>query len=97
MPIPPHASAVATTDQLSTTLGNEVVILGLRDSVYYGLSDVGVRIWQLVQAPRTLAEITAVLAAEYEVTAETAAADLEALLADLSSRGLVAITVPEGS
>lgn len=88
------ASAVATTDQLSTQLGDEVVILGLKDSVYYGLSKVGTRIWQLLQTPHTLDEIVAILVTEYDVTRETAQADLHKLLTDLHEKGLVAITPP---
>lgn len=91
---PLDASVVATERQLSTTLGDEVIILGLDDSMYYGLSDTGVRVWELVQAPRTVGEILAALVAEYEVDRHRAEADLEALLADLHSRGLIAITQP---
>ena len=94
-PIPLDAAAVATTDQLSTRLGDEVVILGLRDSTYYGLDDVGARIWDLLQTRRTLGEILDVLVAEYEVARDRAAADLTALVAELQGRGLVAITLPD--
>jgi len=96
-PIPLEAGAVATADQLSTRLGDEVVILGLRDSVYYGLDDVGARIWDLLQTRRTLSEILDVLVTEYEVPRERAAADLSALVADLQGRGLVAISLPDPS
>ena len=91
---PLDASVVATERQLSTTLGDEVIILGLDDSMYYGLSATGVRIWELVQVPRTVGEILAALVADYEVDRHRAETDLEALLADLHSRGLIAITQP---
>jgi len=94
-PLPSDAAVVATADQLSTRLGDEIVILGLRDSVYYGLSDVGARIWDLIQTPRTLSEILNSLVAEYEVSAADAAAGLDHLLRDLETRGLVAITLPD--
>ena len=93
--LPLDAAAVATTGQLSTRLGDEVVILGLRDSVYYGLSDVGARIWDLIQSPRTLSGIVEVLVAEYDVGPEEAADGLVQLLRELESRGLVAITLPD--
>ena len=96
-PIPLDAAAVATTDQLSTRLGDEVVILGLQDSAYYGLADVGARIWDLLQTQRTLKDIVDVLVAEFEVSRERAAADLSALIADLHARGLVAVTLPDPS
>ena len=62
---------------------------------YYGLSDVGARIWDLIQTPRTLIEILNSLVAEYHVTAEDAAAGLDRLLRELETRGLVAITLPD--
>ena len=89
---PLDASVVATERQLSTTFGDEVIILGLDDSIYYGLSATGVRIWELVQTPRTVREILAALVTEYEVDPPRVETDLEALLADLHSRGLIAIT-----
>jgi len=96
-PIPLDAAAIATTDQLSTRLGDEVVILGLQDSAYYGLADVGARIWDLLQTRRTLTDILDVVVAEFEVSRERAAADLSALIADLHARGLVAVTFPDPS
>ena len=93
--LPSHAAVVVTADQLSTRLGGEIVILGLRDSVYYGLSDVGARIWDLIQTPRTVDEILSALVAEYEVAAADAAAGLDRLLRELETRGLVAITLPD--
>ena len=93
--LPSDAAVVVTADQLSTRLGEEIVILGLRDSVYYGLSDVGARIWDLIQTPRTVDEILSALVAEYEVAAADAAAGLDRLLRELETRGLVAITLPD--
>jgi hypothetical protein len=94
-PFPPGASAVVTPDQLSTQLGHEVVILGLRDSVYYGLADVGARIWELLQTRRTINEIVRILVTEYDVTPDKAEGDLQTLLRDLHERGLIAITPPD--
>ena len=94
-PLPPDTVAVVTGDQLSTRLADEIVILGLRDSVYYGLSDVGARIWDLLQTRRTLGEIVSVLVEEYDVSREEAAAGLDRLVRELETRGLVAITLPD--
>jgi Coenzyme PQQ synthesis protein D (PqqD) len=93
--MPSDAAVVVTADQLSTRLGEEIVILGLRDSVYYGLSDVGARIWDLIQTPRTVDEILSAPVAEYEVATADAAAGLDRLLRELETRGLVAITLPD--
>ena len=93
--LPLDAAAVATTEQLSTRLGDEIVILGLRDSVYYGLSDVGARIWDLIQTPRSLSAIVEVLVAEYEVSPAEAGEGLVQLLRELETRGLIAISLPD--
>jgi coenzyme PQQ synthesis protein D (PqqD) len=85
------ALVVAAPEQLSTTLGDDVVILGLRDSVYYGLSGPGTRIWQLLQTPRRVDDIARSIAGEFDVTCDQAVADLQALLRDLEARGLVRI------
>lgn len=93
--LPPGAAVVATERQLSTTLGGEVIILGLDDSKYYGLTSVGARIWELLKSPRTIEDILTVITDEYEVDRQRAEADVNALLADLQSRGLVAIAQPQ--
>jgi hypothetical protein len=90
--VPLDATVVATERQLSTTLSGEVIILGLDDSMYYGLSATGARIWELVQVRRTVDEILATVISEFDVERDRAAADLDALLAELQSRGLIAIT-----
>jgi hypothetical protein len=90
--VPLDASVVATERQLSTTLADEVIILGLDDSMYYGLSGTGARIWELLQAPRTLEEIVSTILGEFDVDRDRVEADLDVLLADLQSRGLIAIT-----
>lgn len=90
--IPADAVVVASDQQLSTTLAGEVIILGLDDSIYYGLSGAGARIWELLQSPRTIGEIVQIITAEFDAERDRVAADLDALLADLESRGLIAIT-----
>jgi len=94
--VPLDASVVATERQLSTVLGDEAIILGLDDSMYYGLTATGARIWELLQTPRTVDEILTTITAEFAVDRDRAEADLQPLLADLQSRGLVAITRSPG-
>ena len=90
--IPPSAVVTASDRQLSTTLAEEAIILGLDDSIYYGLSGAGARIWELLQSSRTVGEIVQIIAAEFDADRGRVEADLDALLADLHSRGLIAIT-----
>ena len=78
-------------DALSQELSGETVLLELSRGVYYGLDDVGTRIWQLLGEGRSLAETLAALVAEYDVTAEQGAEDLLALVRELEEHRLIAI------
>jgi hypothetical protein len=79
-------------EQVFSELDNEVVILKLDNGTYYGLSDVGVSIWNLIQEPRTVEEITNNLLEEYEVEPEQCRRELEALLQDLAANHLIEIS-----
>ncbi len=85
------ASVVAAGDLLASSFGQELVILSLRDGVYYGLEDVGARIWELLQRPIRVAAIRDALVAEYDVEPERCGRDLRALLLDLAGRGLIEV------
>jgi Coenzyme PQQ synthesis protein D (PqqD) len=80
---------VVSRRQLSTTLGDEVVILGLDDEVYYGLDGAGARLWNLLQTPRSLIEVVEILLQEFDVTRDRLTADLRALFESLNERGLL--------
>ncbi len=82
---------VAAEDLLVTEFGAELVVLNLRDGVYYGLEDVGARIWRLIQEPVTVAAICDVVASEYDVERVSCEADTRALLGELAARGLVEV------
>ena len=82
---------VAIKDQISCDLDDEAVILGLKDGMYYGLNQVGARIWSLIQAPRALKEIRDTLLEEFEVEASRLDEDLQAFLDEMFDRELIAI------
>jgi len=79
----------ATNHQVSSRLDDEVAILELDRGVYYGLSRVGARIWELIQQPTLVREVQERLVSEYEVDAERCRADLLELLSSLQQAGLV--------
>ncbi|HKV99614.1 MAG TPA: PqqD family protein [Vicinamibacterales bacterium] len=76
---------------LCTTFDEEVVLLNQADGVYYGLSDVGARVWALVERSASIARIRETIVAEYDVDAARCASDLDRLIAELVRRGLVVV------
>lgn len=86
-----QATVVAASDVLASEFGDELIILNLRDGVYYGLEDVGARIWQLLQRPISVAALREALVTEFEVDPARCEHDVLTLLADLAGKGLVEI------
>jgi Coenzyme PQQ synthesis protein D (PqqD) len=89
--VTPASVVVASGQQLSREVGSETVILGLDEGKYFGLADVGSRIWSLVQEPRPVGDICRVIVDEYDVAPERCARDVAAFLARLAEQRLVEI------
>src|SRR4051812_46814479 len=81
----------AVTHQGSCDLSGEVVILNLQDGVYYGLNAVGARIWSLLEQPRSVEQIQAVLLEEYDIEPAICEEQVASVLNDLAAHGLVEI------
>lgn len=86
---------VATRDQVSGEVSGEVVILNLKNGIYYSLNDVGTYVWKLIQEPRTVADIVDRLLEVYDVEADRCQEDLQALLQKLAAEGLIDVTDDE--
>lgn len=76
-------------DVVYRELEGEMVLLNLRTGVYFGLDAVGTRIWQLLQEPRTVAQISERLADEYEVAPALCEQDVRTFLTALRDNALV--------
>lgn len=90
-PISLESVVVAVPDQVSSDVGGEAVVLGLDRGVYYGLNAVAARIWQLIQEPRRLSDVAAVILEEYEIDRARCERDLLALVHQLIAEGLVEV------
>jgi hypothetical protein len=86
---------VATREQVSCPLGDEAAVLNLKNSVYYGMNPVGARVWDLLQQPRSVAEIRDVVLEEFEVGVERCEGDLLELLAKMRAEGLIEVRDPQ--
>ncbi len=86
------ACVVVSKNQVSSELAGEAVILNMDRGMYYGLDEVGARIWKLIQQPQTLSQVRDVLIGEFQVTQDQCERDLLALIEQLSQAGLVLVT-----
>ena len=83
--------AVVVSDQITSQLGDESVVLGLKDGIYYGLDPIGTRIWGLLDCPRTVRQICDVIQSEYEVGTSECEKAVLALMRDLHARALIEV------
>lgn len=77
--------------QVSTTLGNESVILELQAGTYFGANEVGTAIWNYVQQPRQVADVIAHIVNNYEVSADQAEAEILNFVQNLVDKGLATV------
>jgi len=74
---------------LSATIDGRTVLLDLQAGKYYGLDEVGSRIWEAIQHTASGAEIVHELALTYDVPADVLAADARRFVDDMKHRHLV--------
>ena len=78
-------------DVISQEVSGETVLLDLESEHYFGLDEVGTRIWQLAKETDDLNAIYQTLLAEYDVAENRLQQDLDNLLAEISSLGLITL------
>jgi hypothetical protein len=75
-------------------LDGDGILLDLRNQLYFGLDDVGVRIWELVRETGSEQGIYEALVKEYDVPPEEIRRDLAEWLDDLIERKLLEVAQP---
>ena len=76
-------------DVVFRELDGEAVILNLASGVYFGLDQVGTRIWQLIEQHGGLRDVLARLREEYDASPDVLEHDLVDLASQLAAKGLV--------
>lgn len=81
----------ANPDAMSSSVGSETVILHFTAGMYFGLDEVGTRVWELVQNGRSVREIRDRLLEEYDVDEERCDHAVRSLLTSLAEQGLITV------
>ena len=68
------------------------VLLDLESGVYFGLDEVGTRVWTLLLERGTTAAVCAAMLEEFDVAPDVLAADVRRLVGELQQNGLVRAT-----
>ena len=78
-------------DVLSQEVSGETVLLDLNSENYFGLNEVGTRIWQLLQEEGDLQKVYDIMLDEYDVDEKQLGKDMEELVARLVDAGLIEV------
>ncbi|WP_408896822.1 PqqD family protein [Nocardioides sp. R1-1] len=70
-------------------MGEEFVMMGLAQGEYYAVKGVAASLWRHLAEPHDLAELCALVAAEYDVSADGCRDDVAAFLGQLRERRMV--------
>lgn len=88
-----HKDSLLSTapGSLSTAVQDEVVILDPASGRYFGLDRVGARVWEMLTASTSWAELLTTVTTEFDVDPQRAEQDLRVLLEELATKELVVI------
>ncbi len=89
MQLAPETQLSRHPDAAASRVGDETVILHLVSGNYFGLDPVGTHIWEQLEAPSTLAALSANLHAEFEVDEPRLTADMNAFLRQMLENEII--------
>ena len=76
---------------LSTSLGDDVVMMDVEQGAYYGLEAVAARIWALTEQPLSVGSLCERLVTEYQISPEQCQQEVLAFLGELLNQHVVQI------
>ncbi len=79
---------------VSQEIDGETVLLDMDGENYFGLNEVGTRVWQLLHEPCDLEKIFSVIVDEYDVERDELKKDLDDIIDQLLTAGLVTVQPP---
>ncbi len=89
MPLTLESIVVRSQEVMTSPVDDEMVMMALESSRYYGLNRVGRRIWELLEEPTTVAALCARLVSEFDVAPERCADEVLGFLGSLIEDGTV--------
>ena len=83
-----------SSDVLFRDLGGEAVLLDLKSQRYFGLDEIGTRIWQLLGEHSQLEAVYQAMLEEFDVGETQLREELEAFVKELAEAGLIELANP---
>lgn len=74
---------------VASKIDNEIVMMSIENGEYYGLDEVGSRIWELIAKPIVVEELIIALLDEFEVERQDCEKETFEFLEELNSKNLL--------
>lgn len=97
MPSPFTSRVNTAPDVMLRVIGEEAVILNLKNELYLGLDPVGTRMWMVLHSAPSIQVAYELLLAEFEVEPERLRRDLDKLLDQMLEQGLIELKPVEAA
>jgi hypothetical protein len=81
---------------LSTSLGDDVVMMDVENGTYYGLEEVAARVWALAEQPVSVRALCEMLTVEYRVSPAQCEKEIVDFLSDLIKHSVVETVTAAG-
>jgi Coenzyme PQQ synthesis protein D (PqqD) len=79
----------ASPDVVARVVGGETMLLDLASGTYFGLDDIGGKIWDLIERGSSLAQVCNAIEQDYAVEREVLEQDVLKLAAELAEKQLI--------
>ena len=89
--IDPNAIITKNRSILASQIDTETVMMDVENGLYYGMNQVGSRIWALLDTPHTLFQLEAILFSEFDVAQGECLRDIQEFVSQLIEKKLVRI------
>ncbi|MCE9683127.1 PqqD family peptide modification chaperone [Halomonas alkalisoli] len=78
-------------DMVAANIDGDVVMMGVEQGQYYGITGVGSRVWELLEEPISIDGITDIICREYETDPGTCQEDMSTFINGLLKIDLIEI------
>jgi len=78
-------------DIIASDIDDEVVMMSIENSAYYGIDNIGSCIWKLIENPCKVSELIEKIMDEFEVDRETCELDVLKFLQDLHEKKIIQV------
>jgi hypothetical protein len=86
-----ESTVIRNNEVFASEIDNEVVMMHIQTGKYYGLDDIGSRIWEMMEAKIRVEDLIQQLLEEYEVSEEECTRDVLELLENLQTNDLILV------